>query len=112
MVAFTTTQTWKDSSKGLKAIRTTMAGKLSWEGDSPLTFPREALIELAKTSARTKILKCMHALPMVQKKDTLESDEIRVVSSLSSHIVASNWVTAFRETFIGELLGSLKPLKP
>jgi len=92
-VAFMTTQTWKASYEELKGIRTTMTSKLPWEGDSLLTFPREAIIELAKTNARTKILKCIHAPPMDQK-DTLESNEIRVVSSFSSPIVASNWITA------------------
>jgi hypothetical protein len=87
------TQTWTVSYKELKAIRTTVAGKLPWPGNHSLTFPREAIIELAKTNARTKILKCIHAQPIVQK-ETLESNEIRVVSSFLSSIVAPNWIIA------------------
>jgi hypothetical protein len=50
-------------------------------------------MEVAKTNARTKILKCIQAPPMVQE-DTLESNETRVVSYFSSLLVASNRITA------------------
>jgi hypothetical protein len=85
-------------------------GSIPEDINSPLTSPREVVIGLAKTNARMKILKCVDAPQMVQK-DTLEGNEIRVVSSFR----LQQWLLTdhcFRGTSISEPLGSLKPPRP